>query len=222
MTDKRYEDQLIAGQIAYYRARAFEFEDGHHRPTPELTGPLSVFKPRGRVLEIACGTGIWTAEILRHPVDSLLGVDSAPEMLAIHESRINDGRVRRECHDLFRWEPEEVFDAVVFGFWLSHVPPSRFADFWAVLRRALAPHGRVFFIDDDHRAESAEQLIESSPVPAARRTLADRSVHVAIKVFHEPRALTARLSDLGWAAEVHSVGDRFLWGTAQPIGTPAG
>ncbi len=220
MQGKRYDDQLIAGQIAYYRARAGEFDGGHHHPTQELARSLSAFKPRGRVLEIACGTGIWTAEILRHPVDTLLCIDSAPEMLAIHESRIDDARVRRECHDLFRWEPEEVFDAVVFGFWLSHVPPSRFADFWAVLQRALTPHGRAYFVDDDHRAESTEQLVEGSSVPTVLRTLADNSVHVAIKSFHEPGALAVQLSDLGWRADVRSVGDRFMWGIAQPTGTP--
>ncbi len=220
MQGKRYDDKLIAGQIAYYRARAGEFDGGHHHPTPELARSLSAFKPHGRVLEIACGTGIWTAEILRHPVDALLCIDSAPEMLAIHESRIDDARVRRECRDLFRWEPEEVFDAVVFGFWLSHVPPSRFADFWAVLQRALTPHGRVYFVDDDHRAESTEQLVEGSSVPMVLRTLADNSVHVAIKSFHEPGALAAQLSGLGWRADVRSVGDRFLWGIAQPTGTP--
>lgn len=222
VTDKEYEDQLIARQIEYYRARAREFDGGHHHPTPELANALSKFKPRGRVVEIACGTGIWTAEILRHPVDALLCIDSAPEMLAIHESRIHDVRVRRECHDLFRWEPGEVFDAAVFAFWLSHVPPSRFAEFWAMLQRALTPDGRVWFIDDDHRAKPMEQLIEDSPVPAVRRTLDDGSVHVAIKSFHEARALAAHLSDLGWAAEVRSVGDRFLWGVAQRRGTPGG
>lgn len=220
MIGKSHEDQLIARQVAYYRARAREFDGGHHRPTAELAKPLSLFTPRGRVLEIACGTGIWTAEILRHPVDTLLCVDSAPEMLAIHESRVDDVRVRRECHDLFEWEPAEMFDTVFFAFWLSHVPPSRFAEFWAVLQRAIAPNGRVLFIDDDHRAESTEHLVEESPVPTVRRTLSDGSVHVAIKSFHEPRALAAQISVLGWTTEVHSVGDRFLWGIAQPSSTP--
>ena len=222
MTDRDLDDRIIATQIAYYRARAGEFDGGHHHPIPALARPLHAFKPRGRVVEIACGTGIWTAEILRHPVQTLLCVDAAPEMLAIHESRINDTRVRRERHDLFRWEPEAVFDAVVFAFWLSHVPPSRFAEFWGVLRRAIAPHGRVFFIDDDHRARETEEVIEDSPVPVVRRTLADGSEHVAIKSFHEPSGLATQLSELGWAADVQSVGDRFLWGIAQPTGTPGG
>lgn len=209
-------DRLIARQIAYYRARAGEFDDGHHQPTAELAGPLRAVELRGRVVEIACGTGIWTEEFLRQPVEALLCIDAAPEMLAIHESRIDDARVRRARHDVFRWQPAEVFDTAVFAFWLSHVPPSRFAEFWEVLRRVVTPHGRVLFIDDDHRAEATEELIEGSPVPAVRRTLADGSAHEAIKSFHEPRRLAALISELGWAAEVHPLGDRFLWGIAQP------
>ena len=216
VTDRDVDDRLIANQIAYYRARAREFDGGHHHPIPALARPLRGFKPRGRVVEIACGTGIWTAEILRQPVQSLLCIDAAPEMLAIHESRIDDIRVRRERHDLFRWEPEAVFDAAFFAFWLSHVPPSRFAEFWGLLGRAVGPHGRVFFIDDDHRASATEELIEDSPVPAVRRTLNDGSMHAAIKSFHEPSELETQLSDLGWAADVQSVGDRFLWGVARP------
>ncbi len=216
MIDTRLDDQLIADQIDYYRARADEFEDGHHGPIPALAEPLDAFKPRGRVVEVACGTGIWTAEILRHPVESLLCIDAAPEMLAIHESQIDDVRVRRERHDLFQWEPEAIFDAAMFAFWLSHVPPSRFADFWDLLRRAVGQEGRVFFIDDDHRASATEDLIAGARVPTVRRTLADGSVHSTIKSFYEPADLASRLEVLGWTAEVQSVGDRFLWGRAQP------
>lgn len=214
MTDSKRDDRLIADQIDYYRARADEFEDGHHGPIPALAGPLHAFKPHGRVVEIACGTGIWTAEILRHPIESLLCIDAAPEMLAIHESQIDDVRVRRERHDLFEWEPDEVYDAAMFAFWLSHVPPSRFADFWARIRRAVGPEGRVFFIDDDDRASETEDLIEGARVPTVRRTLNDGTVHSTIKSFHEPADLAARLDDLGWTAEVQPVGDRFLWGVA--------
>jgi len=214
--DRDRDDQLIAQQIDYYRARAREFDPSHHHPTPDLVEPLSAFRPRGRVVEIACGTGIWTAEILRHPVQDLLCIDAAPEMLEIHAARIDDARVRRERHDLFRWEPREAFDAAVFAFWLSHVPPSRSAEFWGVLRRAIAPRGRVFFIDDDHRAEPTEQLITGSSAPVVRRTLADGSEHVVIKSFHEPRRLASQLSALGWTSEVRSVGSRFLWGIARP------
>jgi demethylmenaquinone methyltransferase/2-methoxy-6-polyprenyl-1,4-benzoquinol methylase len=214
MTMQPAADRFIARQIAYYRARASEFDLSHHQPTPELRAALDRFDPRGRVLELACGTGIWTAEILRHPVDELTCIDAAPEMLEIHASNINDPRVRRERHDLFRWESDERYDAVIFAFWLSHVPPSRFPEFWDAVDSALKPDGRVFFVDDDHRAEVTEERIPEAEVPAVLRTLDDGTPHVAIKVFHEPQALADDLDALGWDASVHSAGTRFLCGAA--------
>ena len=45
-------------------------------------------------------------------------------------------------------EATHAFDAVFFGFFLSHVPPSRFEPFWSVVEGLLAPDGRVFFVDE--------------------------------------------------------------------------
>ncbi|MEO5986967.1 MAG: class I SAM-dependent methyltransferase [Candidatus Limnocylindria bacterium] len=213
-------DHLIARQIAYYRARAPEFELSHHEPTRELRAALDAFAPRGRVLELACGTGIWTAEILRHPIDELTCIDAAPEMLAIHETRVFDPRVRRQQHDLFSWTSDgERYDAVIFAFWLSHVPPARFEAFWSSVGDALADDGRVFFIDDDARAEISEEPIPDTEVPSVLRRLDDGSTHVAIKVFHPPDDLQADLRTLGWDADVVPAGDRFLVGMARPGAT---
>ena len=215
MESRPIADGYISRQIAYYRARAGEFDLSHHEPSAELRAAIDEFAPRGRVLELASGTGIWTEEILRHPVDELTCIDAAPEMLEIHASRIHDVRVRRERHDLFRWDSgDDRYDAVLFAFWLSHVPPTRFAEFWASVRNALKPGGRVFFVDDDDRAEKTEEPIPDAEVPAVLRMLEDGSSHVAIKLFHEPDELAASLTRLGWSAQVRSVGDRFLVGTA--------
>ena len=54
-------DSLLAEQVTYYRAVAGEYED-HSIPLPggdELTAALDEFKPSGRVLELACGPGVW-------------------------------------------------------------------------------------------------------------------------------------------------------------------
>ncbi len=214
MTAQKTPEHLIARQIAYYRARAPEFNLSHHDPTPELRAAMESFAPRGRIVELACGTGIWTEEILRHPVEELLCIDAAPEMLEIHAARIDDPRVRRERHDLFTWEADDRYDAVIFAFWLSHVPPVRFAEFWGTVERALKPGGRVFFVDDDHRAEADEERIPDAEVPTVLRKLNDGTPHVAIKLCYEPKTLAGALAELGWDAGVCSVGRRFLWGTA--------
>jgi hypothetical protein len=59
-------DALLAEQAAYYRAVAAEYE-GHATPLPggeELVRALDEFNPAGRVLELACGPGTWTRQLL--------------------------------------------------------------------------------------------------------------------------------------------------------------
>jgi predicted TPR repeat methyltransferase len=86
---------LLAEQIAYYWALAAEYED-HALDLPageELLSALDAFQPERNVLEIACGTGVWTGRLLRHAT-TVTSLDAASEMLAIASARIDDERVR--------------------------------------------------------------------------------------------------------------------------------
>ena len=111
---------------------------------------LRRFGPKGRVLELACGTGLWTVELARHAA-GITAVDASPEVLDINRARLQETLpevpVRYVRADLFDWRPEEAYDVAFFGFWLSHVPPGRFAAFWDLVRAALRPGGRAFFVD---------------------------------------------------------------------------
>lgn len=187
------------------------FRGGHD---PELIAALDAAAPRGRVLELACGTGAWTQSLVRHPVDSILAVDAAPEMLAIHAERVVDGRIKRVAADLFTWRPADRFDFVTFAFWLSHVPPARFQAFWQLVADALADDGRVFFVDQDERGLAFEQPTEDPDFPTVPRPLDNGRVMTAIKVYHRPEALGERLARLGWSAHMARVGNGFFWGEA--------
>src|SRR5439155_24913428 len=135
---------------AYYRARAAEYDatvpvdDGSRAA---LLDALEAFAPRGRVLELACGTGRWTAELAR-PASQVTAVDAAPEMIALNRARVAGSNVQYVEADLFGWSPLERYDVVFFSAWLSHVPPQRFAEFWALAAGCLNERGRVFFIDE--------------------------------------------------------------------------
>lgn len=154
-------DELLDEQVAYYRAVAAEYED-HALPLPggpELAEALDAFRPTGSVLELACGPGTWTTHLLRHAAD-VTAVDASAEMLAIASARVGKQRVRFVSADLFHWRPDRRYDVVFFGFWLSHVPPERFASFWSLVAECLKPDGRVFFVDDGYRP--ADELVEAS------------------------------------------------------------
>jgi len=69
------EEELILGQIDYYRQRAPEYDETSSPPGNPLAphgqrieDALHAFAPAGKVLEIASGTGTWT----RHCSSTLL------------------------------------------------------------------------------------------------------------------------------------------------------
>jgi len=143
-------DALVAEQTAYYRARAGEYDNtSAFDPSSraELVAALEAFAPRGRVLELACGTGEWTVELVKH-ASQLTALDASPEMLALNQERVGRADVRYLQADLFAWTPPERYDVVFFSAWLSHVPPQSFEDFWALVAACVTDDGRVFLIDD--------------------------------------------------------------------------
>ncbi len=78
----------------------------------------------------------------------VVAIDAAPEVVAIARERVRSEKVSFEVADVFSWHPGRRFDAIFFSVWLSHVPVSRFEQFWASLRDLLVENGRVLFIDE--------------------------------------------------------------------------
>ena len=194
-------DGLVAGQLRYYRARAGEYDatsygavSGERASVPTIVDRLGI---SGDVLELACGTGIWTAELLRHAT-TLTAVDGAPEMLDLARQRV-PATVRFEQVDLFDWTPASSWDLVFFSAWLSHVPADRFADFWSSVATALRPGGRVVALDELPARAFHEERMHGE---VAVRTLQDGTKHEVVKVYWEPDALQKRLATLGWRATV--------------------
>ncbi len=202
---------LLTEQLSYYQAVAAEYED-HVIAEPggdELVAALERFHPTGRILELACGPGAWTARLVQHAT-SLTAVDGSSAMLARARARVTDDRVRFVRADLFDWTPDSRYDIVFFGFWLSHVPLERFDSFWAVVARCLQPDGQVFFVDDAHRTD--DELIEGPASSTIQRRLNDGSSYRIVKVPHRPAHLEDRLRSLGWRVDVHPTSGPFYWG----------
>jgi 2-polyprenyl-3-methyl-5-hydroxy-6-metoxy-1,4-benzoquinol methylase len=163
----------------------------------------------GDVLELACGTGWWTERLAR-TATTLTAVDVAPEVLNLNRRRLASQPVTYLQADLFTWEPPQRYDVVFFSFWLSHVPPHRFAGFWDVVARALRPDGRIFFIDSyqSERAEAADQRASL----LSQRALNDGQQFEIIKIFYQPTELQQRLHALGWHVTVDRTAQHFLYG----------
>ncbi|WP_411086594.1 class I SAM-dependent methyltransferase [Streptomyces sp. 061-3] len=214
------DDALLAEQMAYYRAGAAEYD----RPYAEYEGLqrlLAVVDDlpiAGDVLELACGTGQWTA-LLAARAHSVTAVDAATEVLALARARIASPTVEFLEADLFEWQPPRRYDTVFFAFWLSHVPPARLPDFWNTVAAALAPGGKAIFIDDGPAAAAYEEVLTNQPAPAALRRLDDGSQYRIVKVFHDAQTLTDGLTALGWSVRIRPMAGNFI-GIAEPPATP--
>jgi SAM-dependent methyltransferase len=202
---------LVAEQVAYYRAHAPDYDDAYlgkdwDRCIEEL--PIA-----GDVLELACGTGHWTP-LLAARARSVTAVDAAPEVLALARRRARGLPVEFIQADVFAWQPPRRFDTVFFAFWLTHVPPARFAAFWSMVGAALAPGGRACFVDDSDQARAGERVVPGPATPAVWRRLRDGTQHRVVKVYYPPGELAARLGELGWSARIRESSAALLVGTA--------
>jgi SAM-dependent methyltransferase len=225
-------DPLLAEQLEYYRARAHEYDKWWLREgrfdrgaeanarwfadAAELERALARFDPRGDVLELACGTGLWTRRLVDYATH-VTAVDAAPEVLAINRARVGDPTVTYVEADLFDWTPETAaYDACVFTFWLSHVPADRFAAFWERVGGALKPGGRVFFIDSARTGEStaSDHRLPRRGETTMTRRLDDGREFQIIKRFYEPERLATELAGLGWDCRTGTTGKFFIYGTA--------
>ena len=225
---------ILAEQLAYYRARAREYDkwfrrEGLHdlgeelnaRWRLELVGvysALDAFAPRGDVLELAYGTGEWTIR-LAEVATSVVGVDAAPEMRELALAKLQDAgksNVELWVDDLFSWQPDQDYDVVFFAFWLSHVPESHTDRFWRSVHDALRPGGR-FFLVDAARAVLDRNVIHGSRLPnresatELRRLEDGREFRIFTRSF-DPHRLARDLRDHGLDASFVETGEFFVYG----------
>jgi ubiquinone/menaquinone biosynthesis C-methylase UbiE len=211
---------LIESQREFYELRAPDFGD-EAVPDRRVSGNMASemgralieeFAPAGDVLELACGNGRFTRELVRH-ARTVTAVDASARMLERNRREVVDSRVTYVNADIFDWRPERRYDAVFFGFWLSHVPPVNFDEFWALVRSSLGPGGRIAFVDEDNRGATNDDIYLVDNVPVAPRTLRDGRRFDVVKVYWDPTELQDRLTSLGWQVAVRRVGETFLYGS---------
>ena len=173
------------------------------------------------MLELACGTGLWTVELARH-ASSVTAVDASPEVLEINRARLRETgretRVRYVGADLFGWRADDAYDLIFFGFWLSHVPPGRFSAFWDLVRSALRPGGRAFFVDS-LGAETPDEKERRGRDPMGHTTskrLNDGREFRIVKIFYDPADLEGRLASLGGRFSVRTTQNHLLYGFGEP------
>ena len=220
---------ILQAQIQYYRDRASEYDEWFFRQgrydrgeahrqqwfaeVAEVEVALGAAKPAGDILELACGTGLWTQH-LAPLATRLTAVDTSPEAISLNQQRVNAASVKYVIADLFNWTPDRQFDFIFFGFWLSHVPIERFASFWQMVAGALKPNGRVFFVDSLSTQDStARNHATLNQQGYSERKLNDGRTYNVVKIFYEPNQLQASLENLEWLGHVYCTEKFFLHGS---------
>lgn len=219
-----------AGLVAYYEARAGEYDDWYLRRGRYERGPihdtawfaeldaagrwLDGLPIRGQIVELAAGTGWWSP--LLAGKGELTMYDAAEAPLDRARERLLAHGLRAHLHVRDAWaEPDRQVDALFAGFWLSHVPRQRLGAFLALVRRWLRPGGTFAFIDSllDPQSSAVDH-----PAPAGERSirrLDDGREFDIVKVHYRPAELEAALAEAGFGGvSVTTTGRFFLAGRA--------
>ena len=216
--------------VAYYEARAAEYDDWYLRRGRYERGPvhdaawhaeldgagtwLDSLPIRGEIVELAAGTGWWSPLLASKGELSIYDAASAP--LERARERLVAHRLRAHIHVRDAWaEPDRQVDAVFCGFWLSHVPRERTAEFLELARRWLKPGGRFAFIDSllDPQSGAADHPPPDDGI--ALRRLDDGREFRIVKVYRTPAELRDALQAAGFeGASVTTTGRFFVLGSA--------
>jgi demethylmenaquinone methyltransferase/2-methoxy-6-polyprenyl-1,4-benzoquinol methylase len=221
-------DGILRQQIAYYRARAGEYDEWFYRlnrydrgealnqqwfdEVEEVVRSLRALGSFDRVLELAAGTGIWTGQ-LTQIASHVTALDVSEEVLELSAHKLQAAKVHYVQGDLFEWQPDAQYDLVFFSFWLSHVPPELAPEFLEKVYRATKPGGYVFLVDSraEQSSTAADQSVTTSQQSHQTRRLNDGREFQIVKVYYRPEVLTPLLQAAGFEATVQTTKQYFIY-----------
>jgi demethylmenaquinone methyltransferase/2-methoxy-6-polyprenyl-1,4-benzoquinol methylase len=219
-----------AEMVAYYEARAGEYDDWYLRRGRYSRGAihdtawnaeldaagrwLDELPIKGEIVELAAGTGWWSP--LLASKGELWLYDAAEAPLERARDRLLAHNLRAHIHIRDAWaEPDRQVDAVVLGFWLSHVDRDRTMAFLALARRWLKPGGILAIIDSLADPQSGAE--DHPPVGGDRATrrLDDGREFTIVKVHRDAAEMRAALAAAGFAdVTAESTGRFFVLASA--------
>jgi ubiquinone/menaquinone biosynthesis C-methylase UbiE len=206
----------------YYAQRASEYERIYDKPERQADiAAIKAWLPAQfegrRVLEVACGTGYWTPHAATQCA-SWTATDVNDEVLALARNKpLPHERIEFRLADAYALGLPRQFDAAFAGFWWSHVPLQRAAEWLDGLHACLQPGARVVLIDNLY-VEGSSQVVtrrdELGNTYQSRR-LDDGSTHEVLKNFPDADGLRRLLGDhataLVWTAWPH------FWGATYTV-----
>ncbi|KAB8331099.1 class I SAM-dependent methyltransferase [Scytonema tolypothrichoides VB-61278] len=219
---------IIQEQIAYYSARASEYDEWFYRigrydrgeeinqrwfnEVAVVKSALSQIGEVEHILELACGTGIWTQELLNIG-QKITALDASQEVIEINRKKLDAAKVEYRQVDLFSWEPDAEYDLVFFSFWLSHVPPDLIDSFLTKVYQSVRTGGQVFIIDSrfDATSTAKNHILKHEDDIYIKRKLNDDQEFTIVKIFYQSEELCENLTKVGFLAEVNVTDNYFIY-----------
>jgi trans-aconitate methyltransferase len=206
---------LIDSQIAYYDARAEEYESSLNYHSGHFVDPSADSQALGwlqkivrtlqfvrSTLELGCGTGIWTRELLRRS-RQLYAIDSSSQMLTLNRRACSD-TVIYERANVFEWEAPQRFDRIAAAFLFSHVPDDLLTPFLEKVRRWNSNRGQVLLIDEAASAEHGSTTEETT------RELADGTRFEIVKICRSVEKVRELFERANYRPSLEVLAGRFL------------
>ena len=204
----------------YYSLRAQEYEEIYKRDDPVRQDELAslaeaireAFFDR-RVLEVACGTGYWSA-VLSSVANHVVAVDASTEMLSIARKKgLPPDKVEFCLGDAYALQSVlGVFDSGLANFWFSHVLKSRISKFLEGFHNRLGSGALVFMCDNVFLPGVGGNLVTRSEGEDTFkvRELSDGSKHEVLKNYYDADQLRAILSPASSDLHIH-MGSCYWW-----------
>jgi SAM-dependent methyltransferase len=200
----------------YYRDRAAEYDAIYAKP--ERQGDLERLRgllarlARGRVLEVAAGTGYWT-RVLSASAAAVTATDINPETLDVARAR-RYGPAPVTFQDADAYALREVpgeFDMAFIGFFWSHVLRADLPRFLDGLHARLGQGAPVTVVDNRYVPGSSTPISRTTPEGDTfqRRTLHDGRGYEIVKNFPERGQFTADVAAVGVDVEWTQL--RYFW-----------
>jgi hypothetical protein len=225
------DDELNAEMIAYYAARAEEYDGWYLRHGRYSHGPesdaawaaemaqardwLAALPMTGEIAELAAGTGWWSPVLCAKGPLSLY--DASAETLALARVRLADLGLAATFEERDAWdEPDRAVGGLFTGFWLSHVARERLGEFLGLARHWLEPGGTYAFIDSRLDPESGASDHRPPDDEIQIRRLEDGSAYRVRKIYYTAAELSAALRKAGFEqVDVQEPGRFFIRGSAR-------
>ena len=130
------------------------------RPVDPIIARFADLLPKGaRILDVGCGTGYPISGYLSENGFSVIGIDPAEKMLEKAENLRLENAEFHLC-DLFSYETQEKFGAVIAFDSVFHIPMDKQAQIYPKLACLLTPGGLFLFTGGKKAGDVKGQMFD--------------------------------------------------------------